>query len=358
MINAVIEVAVGLIVLYSLFSLLSSNVNEILATAFRLRARTLRSAIRHLVGDKRVDQIYDHPMIRGLYRDGGPARRSGIRRFFAPLPSYIPADKFVIALLDGTAPTAVTADPPLPPDPRARIVAASAAEAGGEPDAMPPRPRTPEPVAAAITAELDGLPEGRLKKSLQTIWRAASHDVIAFRAGVEDWFNHTMDRASGWYKRNTRIMLMVLGVAFAAGLNVDTIRVTQALWMGGPLRAAVTEEVKKLPPPATTTTSPTPASTPTTLPGAATTTTVGSLGDQVGHIQDDLHRIGGLQLPLGWGTQQRPANYLVAGVGWLLTALALSLGAPFWFDLLGKVSALRGGGTKEATPAQAAGKKV
>ena len=31
-------------------------------------------------------------------------------------------------------------------------------------------------------------------------------------------------------------------------------------------------------------------------------------------------------------------------VGWLLTVAAISLGAPFWFDLLGKIVHLRASG--------------
>ena len=33
-------------------------------------------------------------------------------------------------------------------------------------------------------------------------------------------------------------------------------------------------------------------------------------------------------------------------LGWLITALAVSLGAPFWFDLLNRLVKLRGTGTK------------
>ncbi len=39
-------------------------------------------------------------------------------------------------------------------------------------------------------------------------------------------------------------------------------------------------------------------------------------------------------------------------IGWLLTIGAISLGAPFWFDLLGKVAHLRGSGTREADRAR------
>jgi len=37
-------------------------------------------------------------------------------------------------------------------------------------------------------------------------------------------------------------------------------------------------------------------------------------------------------------------------LGWLITALAISLGAPFWFDLLNKLMTLRGSiKTKDAS---------
>ena len=39
-------------------------------------------------------------------------------------------------------------------------------------------------------------------------------------------------------------------------------------------------------------------------------------------------------------------------MGWLMTAFAVTLGAPFWFDLLGKIVALRAAGNP---PKKAAG---
>ncbi|MGI9022449.1 MAG: hypothetical protein ACR2HV_04310 [Acidimicrobiales bacterium] len=357
MLNAVIEIAIGLIVLYSLLSLMCTKVNELVATALSLRARNLRKAIRHLVGDTYAAKIYEHPFITSLYLGDGKAK--GVKRLFQrlqkPGPSYLPPEKFVIALLDRTCPTAVSADPPLPPDPGDRLLFALAAQASDtdppDPGTAPgtaPAPATPAPVGAAISAEIQGISDPKLKHSLEILWRAASENVVTFRAGVEEWFNDTMDRASGWYKRMAQTMALALGLLIAVALNVDTVNVSQRLWTDGPLRSAVLEQVKKLPPPTTTTTV---AGAPG--PGAPPTTTA-DLGDQVSSIQSDLSQINGLQLPVGWGSGQRPDNYFVAALGWLLTALALSLGAPFWFDLLNKVTSLRGGGTKETTPTQAA----
>jgi hypothetical protein len=38
--------------------------------------------------------------------------------------------------------------------------------------------------------------------------------------------------------------------------------------------------------------------------------------------------------------------WLTKVLGWFVTGLALSLGAPFWFDLLGKFMNIRGAGPK------------
>ena len=50
-------------------------------------------------------------------------------------------------------------------------------------------------------------------------------------------------------------------------------------------------------------------------------------------------------LPLGWdGMPDDFVGWFKTVLGWLITIAAVSLGAPFWFDLLGKVANLRGAG--------------
>ena len=61
--------------------------------------------------------------------------------------------------------------------------------------------------------------------------------------------------------------------------------------------------------------------------------------------------------PVGWGDEdpfgiREPVpdwtlgTWLAHLMGWILTAAAVSLGAPFWFDLLGRVAKLRGTGKR------------
>ncbi len=64
---------------------------------------------------------------------------------------------------------------------------------------------------------------------------------------------------------------------------------------------------------------------------------------------DEVKRLG---LPLGWAKANQPSD-LWSGVGrvfdWMATILAVSLGAPFWFDVLGKFAKIRNAGNREGT---------
>jgi hypothetical protein len=47
---------------------------------------------------------------------------------------------------------------------------------------------------------------------------------------------------------------------------------------------------------------------------------------------------------------QSAGNWGAKIVGWLITALAVTLGAPFWFELLSKLVNVRGSGPKPSRP--------
>ena len=289
MLNSVIEVAIGLVVLFSVLSLVSSGVQELLSAALALRAKNLANGVRHLVGRDLAGKVYGHPLIESLYRKGR-------------LPSYVPGSNFVLAFLDNTVPSAVV-------------------------------PTDDPGVAERVTEEIERLPAGRVRRTLEVLWRDANNDVRLFRFHVETWFDHTMDRVSGWYKRQTQIILVALGLLVAVGLNVNTLSVTQRLWVDGPVRSAVVDQAKKLSLP------------PAPGPGE-------SLGEATNVVEDRIKAVSALNLPLGWGKGQRPSSVVVAVLGWLITAVALAMGAPFWFDLLGKVAGLRTTGKPVPTHAQ------
>src|SRR5574342_380419 len=87
--EAILEVAIGMIFMWLILSIATMSVQEWIASYLRWRSKDLETAIRRLLGDQVwAEQLYMHPLIQGL------SKKMGVR------PSYIPADKFALALYD------------------------------------------------------------------------------------------------------------------------------------------------------------------------------------------------------------------------------------------------------------------
>jgi len=166
----------------------------------------------------------------------------------------------------------------------------------------------------ALPAELGA------RKALLTILDNAQGTVENARKGVEDWFNATQDRIAGVYKRRLMWMNLVVATCVVVLVGADTIALATTLWQEQAIRAAV----------------------------AASATQVTAAG-----IEDTVNALDQFNLPLGWAW---PPTTLLAWflklVGLAVSVLAVSLGAPFWFDILKRVANLRGSGplTKEPAP--------
>jgi hypothetical protein len=287
----ILEVVIGLSFLFFVLSIVTSAVNEAIAGLFKLRARMLEQAIVNLVtgakGDEDpagraiVTELYEHSVINGY----GSGRNK---------PSYLSSRSFRNALLDVTTLLEATEEPAGDPVPA-------------------------EEIRRQVDESLSLIESENLRKTLTTIWRAAGRDAPEFRAGVERWFDRGMDRASGWYKRRAQVILFVVGMALAAGINADAVQMTNRLWADDAVREALVAQADS---------------------------------DQDEVSADTIDRLGDIGVPLGWGDSTRPddtAGWIVAVVGWFLTGIAVSFGAPFWFDLLNKVANLRSAGRKPAS---------
>lgn len=195
-------------------------------------------------------------------------------------------------------------------------------------------------------------PDGKNKavQALLALVRdAASQDAggqaARLQSNIENWYNDAMDRVSGWYKHYAQKVLIVIGFALAVGLNVDSIRVARMLWLDKDARATITaaasDYMGKHP----------------QLDSAQTADKPGSPAELAGNVRIAYQTFDGISkqslLPVGW--KRNPATYLaqwndaamqkkfvVSLMGWIITAIALSLGAPFWFDLLNKFMVVRG----------------
>ncbi|MGF7234877.1 MAG: hypothetical protein ACQSGP_07950, partial [Frankia sp.] len=329
--------------------------------------------------------VLDHPVVTGLTAGLGPNAK----------PSYLPARAFATAVLDLLAPPVeVVLDDvrrELPDAaglaPALRVRAMSLADAAltaptgpnltAVRDALPvaspaatPRATpagagataTGSPTIAAARAILTefaddpdrtvldrirsgivGLPAGDpAKRALLRMLADANGEVSQLRDSLERWYDDAMARMGGWYKRRVQLLLLALGAALAIGFNVDTVNLAQVLWRVPAERAAVADAAGN------------------------------AAGRNVGAVDTTVRGISALNLPIGW----TPAHVTVSASGghplstdprrvpWTagaiavkvlglgLTTIALSFGATFWFDALGKVSGLRNTGAKPAaTPA-------
>jgi len=348
-----IDVAIGMILLFLLVSLLVTIVQEAIASLFKLRARNLRAAIANLLGEARAASFYRHPLIAGLYRVKPGAPDSPTRR----LPSYIPDRTFVLALLDVLRQEADAAQPPAPAATGAPVLGAAHLLEGG-------------PAIIARMAVVADLPsDRRLRQVLALLVGNLPSGATgpAVGAALEQWFNDAMDRAGGWYKRQAQLLSLLVGFGVAAFTNADAIHVAKRLWTDASLRATATAAASVY---------------ERDRAGAGEIAVAAGAGavatdrapvpaDRFARRLDaNLSAIEASNLPVGWirDPQQNCVGQfcgdrgLAPGsvgsivmlmlAGWVTTAMATSLGAPFWFDLLSKALQIRSSGIRVRTDSE------
>jgi hypothetical protein len=422
-----VEVALGLILVFVVISLAVMQIQEWLAGWLRWRAIHLEDALRSMLnepvertrfsawlaryGIRRQDprirvpglpamvaQLYEHPLIRSLAQPG-------------KLPSYIPADKFALALFDtimaaGTPASTIQkafeqlkANQALLLDQAVRealdLLIEQAKQVGTDEARLAALkvslnefkekyPRLTPVVNVLLQAELpkesekiiaqlkDGaatliVTNPELKQAIDSLITQAEtyakkgDDILAVtRHNVEKWFDDTMDRAGGWYKRNSQGVSLFIGALMVLTFNVDALYISTRLWREPTLRQLLVSQAENY-----------------ELPEEAGSLAV---GDTISSLQGSLE---GLYFPVGWrfrpvpfesGSQRctmfpQDAARDVYGVPWdgtckvwvdaprgwgiatkfvglTLSALAAMQGAPFWFDILKKLVNIRTSGTK------------
>ncbi len=182
------------------------------------------------------------------------------------------------------------------------------------------------------------------------------------RQNMESWFNDSMDRLSGRYKRRAQWTAFIVGLVIAALLNVDTINISNQLWREPVVRQAINANATRLLAQSGTANPPTMASVVTAMQDQFFT-----LSLPIGWAfssQSALAGAGCSLLPatgstfgLAWsGGCLRPVDTPLASTGWLwpvtklagllMTGLAATQGSSFWFDVLVKIVNVRGAGVK------------
>ena len=296
MMLGLLEVVIGLIFVLLLLSLLATTVMELLSSGLALRGKNLEKALRNMLASADEDeQLLRKFKENSLYKQLSQQYGKNSRR----APSYLSSDSFQSILFDVLL------------------------EGEG---------------LDRIQERIDSLPDRDLKQVLNQLLNDADYRLDAFRSNICKWYDNVMDRASGWYKRNVQKILVAVGLAIAVIFNADTIAIYERLESD----PEALQQILTL------------ADDYLVVQGGSPTATedpvIRESLDKINYLINQEIDEASAPLGLGWGGLDVQSlswqDWLLKVLGWIVTALAVSLGAPFWFDLLKRLVNIRGSGGK------------
>lgn len=375
-----LEIIIGLIFIYLLLSLLATTAQELYASLISLRGKVLLKAIAKLLEvdtaegldkvakSKQIEAFKEKIKNSKVYR-----KYSGKFLWIDQLPSYLSAEQ----------------------------VSAVIQELLGEDAQVPDSYQTRSLDGGQATSEtplmLSHIRQDDLRKHLSiihksdasrpmTLTRSATGETIApeivedknviaeAKAAFKKHYDEIMNRATGWYKKSIQWNLIIIGLIIALAFDADTFKIYANL-TGNP------DDRQKLIELATNFSNEnkieiyTAQRDTTTGNGGQNDTSAVQRVSDLRSLMDSLlvNEIQNVPSPLGLGWQKSLPQqvkdaqesgqkawlfYIFKLFGWIVTALAVSLGAPFWFDMLQKVINIRNSGVRpqDAEKQQVSGK--
>ncbi len=274
--NTVLEVAIGLVFCYASVALIASSVYEAIASWLNLRSKTLFVGVSRLL-NATGDQDSSKDLLQKIYNDAlvHPSGDGKTTRFDKDkcIPAYIPSKNFALALMHAIQ------------------------QAPGK--------------FENLRTDINAVKDEQLRNLLLSLERKAAGNLDAFQHEVANWFDASMGRVSGIYKKWSQLWCFIIALVIAIIFNIDSVHLFKTLWLHPSLVAQVNFD--KVDP---------------ALAAKA-------------YQQLQM-------LPVGWNQSFEWSALLSPSLwlGWLLTASASLFGAPFWFDTLKTLVRLRGTGLK------------
>lgn len=304
----VLEVLIGTITVFLVFSIVVTSVVEAISSLFKLRARNLEKALKTYYsqeidgkGKKLYEALKDDPILGTLYRDKN-------------LPSYVGSDlvaKSVIGFLQSHHGLNCMQD------------------------------ITTEDIRKTIARIPDS---HELQSLLHAYLDRCDGSVDGFIAEVENHFDTAMDRASGWFKRYVQRITILVASVLVGSTNLNTIEIVRHLSDNPESRAALIMMAENH-----------------LLQAEQYEEYKGEAGINEGELEviiaetelarkryiDSVSQLSSSGIPIGWNNNQAgDTSMAVHALGLIISAFAVSLGAPFWFDLLSKFMRVRSTGTE------------
>jgi multisubunit Na+/H+ antiporter MnhF subunit len=197
-------------------------------------------------------------------------------------------------------------------------------------------------------------------RTLKRLWAATDGKVDEFRTDLERYLDADLRRLSGYYRRSIRSLMITLALLLAVLGGIDAVALSQSIWRNPEARAALLQRADQL------------ADTPADAADAMVLQTLrercradqpvpdegtpfdtkekadADFAERRDCVADSIDELTGANAlenalwsdPAGWAREwtSRPAGH---ALGTLLAALALMLGAPFWFDVIRRLTGLR-----------------
>ncbi len=305
--TTLLDVAIGLSLVYLGASLFVTIVNEYVAQVWKLRAKQLTADLQKLIdGKDAIEVLKANPAFRPFFEAGTIGG------------SYVDPKVFAQQLVGGL-----------------RTGAAGVATMND------------------LVTSINAMNDSKLKKQLLALSQVATDNVDKFVESVSGWIDRSLTMMGEVYKKRTQIYSFFIGLAIAAMFNLDTLGLATHLYRDKEAREAVAvlasdvvqnvsretlEKCSKL-----------------GLEELRKDPACAGVNGLIESVQRRNETMG--KLPIGWPAASVGSfpRWVTVGPGWLLTALAISLGASFWFDLLNRLVNIRHGMRKPVVASQPEG---
>ncbi|MDR4514936.1 hypothetical protein [Nitrosomonas sp.] len=340
----ILDIIIAVFLIYALFSSLVSGINELIVQMLAMRGRVLFEGIATMLGE--------------LPKETGPAIQRWYKNSMRRL-GFVDKRKAHLTTLLYQQPLIDTLSPP----------------GNSKPSYIPPAVFSSALVQmltnnnASVDAVRQSLADRTtpLNKLLGPMFDEANDNLEKFKIKIENHYNAVMDRVGGWYKRRSQFMIFVIAFVLALGFNVDSVYIVQQMQKNP-------EQVEKLVEIAATYSNKKNENNDATITTSSDQKSDASeeLLKNIRELKIEVNDFRNLGLPVGWhisqpitveqtATAQKTEkqfstlnftllpgqdNLLLVVIGWMITALAGTLGAPFWFDAISKLFAIRGTGKK------------
>jgi hypothetical protein len=295
--SAIFDLAIGIVFVFLLMSLISTQVGDKISTWLRWRSKDLESGIRKFVmeGDQGLGNAFmGNALFKSLVPEDTTITRWLIKSplggwvYQNQVPTKLAAKTFVQVLFNAVVPNAAGATS-----------------------------------IDDLVKAVQGIKNDAVREKLLPLVTKADSSIDNARRNIENWYDITMEKTTEIYRRNMWGLSLVIALLVTFFLNVDTIAIGTNLWHNSTLRSAVASTAQ----------------------------------DFVKNNQDAQAYavLQKLDLPIGWHitttpftltptdwTRIPPKDYglsiMSKLIGWLITMIAAAQGAPFWFDLLKKMT--------------------